>query len=148
MPSQSRYIIEAALIIVFVFVAVKSLSFFSSAELYKDPNSILADPTAEPTTYPTNSQGRTLFLQKCASCHAINKQLVGPALAGIQSRVSDRNLLVAWIRNNREVLKSGNAYFNELYKEYNKTPMNLFPQLTDSEIESILNYITEDEIVN
>jgi len=144
-PSQSKYIFEATLIIVSVVVAFKSLSFFSSAELYRDPNSVLADPTRDVTTPTSNLPGKALFNKNCASCHNIHKPLTGPALAGIETRVPDRKLLVNWIKNNREVLKSRNTYFNQLFREYNQTPMNLFPQLTDSEIESILNYITEDE---
>ena len=30
--------------------------------------------------------GKQLFNQKCASCHAIDKQLVGPALKGVEDR--------------------------------------------------------------
>jgi cytochrome c551/c552 len=35
-------------------------------------------------TLALNAQdGKALFNQKCASCHAIDKQLVGPALKGV-----------------------------------------------------------------
>jgi cytochrome c551/c552 len=85
--------------------------------------------------------GKALFQSDCASCHNPIKQVTGPALKGITSRVPDQKLLHAWIRNNSAVLASGNKYFNDLYNQFSKTPMNTFPQLTDAEIDAILKYI-------
>ena len=85
--------------------------------------------------------GKALFQQNCASCHAVNKALTGPALAGIEERVPDKKLLHAWIRNNQAVLATGNKYFTDLYAQWNKTAMNLFPNLTDGEIDAMLAYI-------
>mgnify|MGYP001206778766 CR=1 FL=1 len=85
--------------------------------------------------------GKSLFQQNCASCHAVHKDLTGPKLAGIEERVPDKKLLYDWIRNNQAVLKSGNKYFNDLYNQWNKTPMNPFPNLSDEEIGAIISYI-------
>jgi cytochrome c551/c552 len=85
--------------------------------------------------------GKALFQSDCASCHNPIKQVTGPALKGITSRVPDQKLLHAWIRNNTAVLASGNKYFNDLYNQFSKTPMNTFPQLTDAEIDAILKYV-------
>jgi cytochrome c551/c552 len=85
--------------------------------------------------------GKALFQGDCASCHNPIKQVTGPALKGVTSRVPDQKLLHAWIRNNAAVLASGNKYFNDLYAQYNKTPMNTFPQITDAEIDAILKYV-------
>ena len=87
--------------------------------------------------------GKALFSQNCASCHAVNKRLTGPALAGVEDRWGgDKTKLHAWIHNSAAFLKTGDAYANNLYNEYNKTAMNLFPQLTDKEIDAILGYIS------
>jgi mono/diheme cytochrome c family protein len=85
--------------------------------------------------------GKSLFANNCATCHNPIKDGVGPALQGVTSRVPDRKLLHAWIHNNQAVLASGNAYFNKLYLERNKTAMNLFLGLTDPEIDDILAYV-------
>src|SRR5450631_1102221 len=85
--------------------------------------------------------GKALFQSDCASCHNPIKQVTGPALKGVTARVPDQKLLHAWIRNNSAVLASGNKYFNDLYVQFSKTPMNTFPQLTDPEIDAILKYI-------
>jgi len=85
--------------------------------------------------------GKALFQSDCASCHNPIKQVTGPALKGVTSRVPDKKLLYSWIRNNAAVLASGNKYFNDLYVQFSKTPMNTFPTLTDAEIDAILKYI-------
>ena len=85
--------------------------------------------------------GKALFSQNCASCHAVNKKLTGPALAGVEDRWPDKKNLYAWIKNNAAFLKTGDAYANKLYNEYNKTAMNLFPGLSDKDIDAILGYI-------
>lgn len=88
-----------------------------------------------------SGDGKKLFDENCASCHNVMKDMTGPALIGIEDRVKDRKLLYNWIRNSPAVLKSGNRYFTDLYSQWNKTPMNVFPNLSDGEIEAILAYI-------
>jgi cytochrome c551/c552 len=90
--------------------------------------------------------GKALFQSNCASCHGINKALVGPALMGIEERVPDKKLLHDWIRNNQKVLASGNKYFNDLFAQYNKAPMNMFPNFSDAEIDAILSYVGTETI--
>lgn len=87
--------------------------------------------------------GKALFSANCASCHAIDKKLTGPALMGVEDRWPNKANLHAWIRNNQAFLKTGDKYANDLYNEYNKTAMNLFPNLTDAEIDAILKYIKD-----
>src|SRR6202012_3115690 len=62
-------------------------------------------------------------------------------LKGVTSRVADRKLLHNWIHNNNQVLASGNAYFNNLYNQYGRAPMNIFPNLSDTDIDAILQYV-------
>jgi cytochrome c551/c552 len=85
--------------------------------------------------------GQALFSANCASCHAVHKDLTGPALAGVEERWGDKKKLHAWIRNNQAFLKTGDKYANDLYNQWNKTAMNLFPNLSDAEIDAILAYI-------
>lgn len=86
--------------------------------------------------------GQALFSSNCASCHAPYKDLTGPALAGVEERWGgDKKRLHAWVHNNQAFLKTGDKYANELYLKWNKTQMNLFPGLADTEIDAILAYI-------
>lgn len=85
--------------------------------------------------------GRTLFQSNCAQCHNPIKVITGPALKGVTERVPDQKLLHAWIHNNQQVLASGNTYFNNLFNQYGRTPMNVFPNLSDADIDAILKYV-------
>ncbi|MBC7722369.1 MAG: c-type cytochrome [Pedobacter sp.] len=85
--------------------------------------------------------GKALFMANCASCHKVDQKMTGPALMGVEERWPDKAKLYSWIKNNQAFLKTGDAYANNLYNEYNKTAMNLFTTLSDKEIGSILGYI-------
>lgn len=87
------------------------------------------------------TKGRALFQTNCASCHNPVKQITGPALKGVTERVPNKQLLHDWIHNNAKVLASGNPYFTALYNQFNKTAMNTFPNLSDQEIDDILQYV-------
>jgi cytochrome c551/c552 len=85
--------------------------------------------------------GKALFQSNCAQCHNPFKVVTGPALRGVTERIPDKALLHAWIHNNQKVLASGNPYFTSLFNQFNKTPMNTFPNLSDAEIDAILKYV-------
>jgi mono/diheme cytochrome c family protein len=86
--------------------------------------------------------GKALFQANCASCHAVNKKLTGPALAGLEDRGpwSDRKKLEAWIHNPAGFAKT-DAYAANLIKEYAGVLMTGFPQLSSPEIDAIVKYI-------
>jgi mono/diheme cytochrome c family protein len=85
--------------------------------------------------------GKALFNAKCASCHAIDKQLVGPALKGVEDRWDDKKMIYEWIRNSAAVIKKGYPRAVAVYNEYNKVQMTAFPELKDQDIDAILTYI-------
>ena len=86
--------------------------------------------------------GKALFQANCASCHAVNKKLTGPALAGFQDRGpwSDRKNLYAWVHNPAGFAKT-NTYAANLIKEYNGQLMTAFASLPEKEIDAIADYI-------
>jgi cytochrome c oxidase subunit 2 len=87
-------------------------------------------------------EGSTLFNANCASCHALNGKVVGPALSGVVDKYSeDYTWLVSWIKNNQKLVKSGDERANKIYNEYNGQAMNLFENLSDDQITSILMWI-------
>ena len=93
------------------------------------------------STWAWSQDGKALFQTNCAQCHNPVKVVTGPALKGVTDRVPDRKLLHDWIHNNTQVLASGNVYFNNLYNQYGRAPMNTFPGLSDVEIDAILTYV-------
>lgn len=100
----------------------------------------------DPATLANLETGKKIFNDNCATCHGIEKDLTGMGLLYTTDRMKKIDpyyplLLNAWVRDNQAVLASGHPYFNYIYNKWNKTPMNVFPNMTDGEIGSIFNYI-------
>ena len=85
------------------------------------------------------AKGKSLFNANCASCHKLNKKLVGPALRGVSAKY-DKEWLYSWIKNSAALIKSGDDQAVAIYEEYNKVAMNAFPQLSNEDIDNILAY--------
>ncbi len=85
------------------------------------------------------AQGKTLFTQQCASCHALAQDGIGPPLGGVTTLLSPAQL-EAWIRNPAQVIASGDARAAALFRRY-KVPMPVFAHLAPAEVTAILAYI-------
>ena len=88
------------------------------------------------------ANGKTLYNANCASCHKLDKKLVGPALGGVTER-RELDWLVAWIKDNGALRASGDADAIAIFEEYNGLVMSAFPQLSDQDIKDILAYTIE-----
>ena len=85
------------------------------------------------------SKGKSLFNANCASCHKLNKKLIGPALKGVSSKY-EKEWLYSWIKNSAALIKSGDDQAVAIYEEYDKVAMNSFPQLSNEDMDNILEY--------
>ncbi|WP_298473684.1 cytochrome c3 family protein [uncultured Maribacter sp.] len=90
-------------------------------------------------------KGKALFNQNCAACHSLTRKMTGPALEKVEERLSedeglDREWLYAWIKNSPGLIKSGDAYANKVYAEFNQAAMTAFPTLSNADIDNILAY--------
>ncbi len=85
--------------------------------------------------------GESLFKTNCASCHNPDKDLTGPALRGVDTKVPSKEWLYSWVKNSAAVIASGDQYANEIYNQYNKTQMTAFPNLSNEEIDAIVEYV-------
>jgi mono/diheme cytochrome c family protein len=94
--------------------------------------------------------GEKLFKANCSSCHKVKGKLVGPGLYGAEERWASgaahkgedgKQQLYKWIKNSSGVIKDGNPYAIAIFNEFNKSAMNAFPQLADTDIDNILAYI-------
>ncbi|WP_299063435.1 cytochrome c3 family protein [uncultured Polaribacter sp.] len=92
-----------------------------------------------------HKEGRKIYKSQCASCHKLDRKLVGPALGNVEQR-RENTWLKAWIRNNAEFRATGDKDAIAIYEEYNGAAMSAFPQLTDQNIDDILYYTTIGEI--
>ncbi|WP_025741018.1 c-type cytochrome [Aquimarina pacifica] len=87
-------------------------------------------------------KGEALFKSLCAACHKRYKKMTGPALFGVADKY-DREWIYSWVKNSAAMIASGDSKAIAIYEEYNKTAMNAFPQLTNSDIDNILAYVME-----
>ena len=83
--------------------------------------------------------GEALFKANCAACHKLYKKATGPALFGV-SKKYDREWLYKWINNSAELIASGDSQAIAIWEEYNRSPMNAFPGLSETDIDNILAY--------
>ncbi|OGX89830.1 cytochrome C [Hymenobacter coccineus] len=105
--------------------------------------STAAAPAAGGADAAAVSAGDALFKANCTQCHAVNEQVVGPALSGISKR-RPITWIIPWIKNSAKVVASGDEYAVALYNKYQKQQMPSFG-LSDKEITSIVAYITSQE---
>jgi len=87
--------------------------------------------------YPYGT-GKTLIMQKCASCHAMNKIIEGPALKDLM-----KNRTTDWLFKfftKRELVANDSTHI-KLKEEFNNYECMTFPGITKEEIELIRDYI-------
>src|SRR5687767_8897400 len=86
--------------------------------------------------------GKAIFNAQCATCHALDKNLTGPALRGVEGRGpwGDRKELVKWVHNPGGYIPT-NPYTQQLAATYNGQVMPSFPQLSEADINAIFDYI-------
>jgi mono/diheme cytochrome c family protein len=88
------------------------------------------------------ADGAKLFKQNCAVCHSLgDNKITGPGLKGVAARVPADPWLFNWIKNNKEVIKSGDAYAKKILAEYNGADMSTFTHLTDDEINALVAFV-------
>lgn len=92
---------------------------------------------------PNLDEGKALFKNNCATCHAKNMKdnLTGPALGAVEERWESKEELYQWIRNSQAMIGDGHPYAVELWNEWKPTVMTSFPNLTDEQIDNIMGYI-------
>ena len=89
---------------------------------------------------PPVDEGKMIFKARCASCHNVNKIIVGPALAGVSERHSD-DWIIRFVHSSQTIIKGGDKAAIDLYEKFNKIPMPDHPDLTSENIKNILAYI-------
>jgi mono/diheme cytochrome c family protein len=143
--NQIKYILSACLIMLMIFMGIFLFKTFPESGIVQSNQ---ATETNSPTTAtPISSKGEQLFKQNCASCHAINKDITGPALGGVLNRgpwAEDKKHIYAWVRNPAEFMKK-DLYTQGLKAKY-AVMMTSFPQLKNEEIDAILNYIEDGAV--
>lgn len=100
--------------------------------LFLFPLTALANPPVE--------EGKSIFLSRCAACHNVNKQLTGPALAGIHERRSIE-WIVNFVSSSQSMIRGGDKDAIAVFEKFNKVPMPDHSDLTEENIKNIVEYI-------
>jgi mono/diheme cytochrome c family protein len=97
------------------------------------------------TTPTALGAGKSLFMQNCAACHAIMKDMTGPALSGLQERGpwNDRKKLYGWIHNPPAFMVTN--HYAQVLKEKFGVMMTAFPALSEKDIDAIVDYINSSQ---
>lgn len=96
-------------------------------------------------------KGKALFNTNCVACHSLDKKIIGPALGGVEARLSDeqglnRDWIYAWVKNSSAVIESGDTYAVKIFEENFNIPMTPMPQLSEEDINNILAYTASPEL--
>lgn len=140
--NQIKYILSACLILLMIFMGVFLYKTFPESGIIAQNQTPIDNISSE--QIKVSSKGEQLFKQNCASCHALDRDLVGPALHGVAQRgpwAEDKNNLKKWIKNSASFI-STNAYAKNLKAKYG-TPMPAQTQLSDADVEELIGYITQ-----
>lgn len=124
------------------FILSSALVFAQDAAASAAP----APETAAPATPAAGGDavaGKALFNVQCAACHNLDKDMTGPALRGVANKY-DKAWLYKWIRNNAELIKSGDAKAVAA-GNYSPTAMTAFPQLTDADLDNLIAYTSTEK---
>jgi mono/diheme cytochrome c family protein len=89
----------------------------------------------------TVAQGKALFAQQCAACHALAQDGIGPPLGGVTTVLTE-DQLARWIHDPAKALAAGDARVAALLRRY-KAPMPSFAYLDRAQVASILAFISQ-----
>ena len=141
--NQVKYSAYALLLVFTIGSTIIVTDKFSSISVPapKEASAKTGTTTAKPIK---NIEGKKLFQSNCQSCHALHKNLTGPALANVESRGpwSDRKLLIQWVLSSSAMVNDY-EYTKKLFEEYNRVVMPSLTHLSNQQIESIFDYIKE-----
>jgi mono/diheme cytochrome c family protein len=87
------------------------------------------------------AKGEALFKANCTSCHAVDKQVIGPALGPVMTSETDDKWLYKWVQNNQALIAAKDAKAVAIYNQFNQQNMSVFPTLADGDVANILAYV-------
>lgn len=95
---------------------------------------------ADMTKDPGFTNGEKLFKTNCATCHALDKKVTGPALRGVTSRRKEA-WLIKWVKDNAALRATNDPEAIAIFNEYKGVQMTAFGNLSDADIKDILVYV-------
>ncbi|NOQ72864.1 MAG: respiratory nitrate reductase subunit gamma [Crocinitomix sp.] len=92
-------------------------------------------------------EGGELFKNRCSVCHSVSDDvIIGPGLGGITEKRTEE-WLATWIKDSDAMIKSGDPDAIAIYEEFNKSAMPAFTDLSDDEIQGLVEYMADPTVV-
>jgi mono/diheme cytochrome c family protein len=126
------------------FIGISILVLFAACDMPLVVNPPKDQPTVCGNAIGGNDHGKELFMNNCASCHAMMKHMEGAALSGNfrQFWNNDTLAFVSYLRNSRKYLKSQpkSSWIVAEHKKFGNITHPSFP-LSDSDIRDLIAYL-------
>nr|WP_294896893.1 cytochrome c3 family protein [uncultured Pedobacter sp.] len=142
--SHFRSLLKPLALATVIAISAVNLTFGQAAPADTAKTATAAAPAAGASAAPAGdaAAGEALFKANCGACHALDKRVLGPALAGVTEKQS-KEWLHKWIKNSSAFIATGDKDAVAIYNEFNKVSMPAFAQFSDGDIDNILAYIKE-----
>jgi cytochrome c551/c552 len=88
-------------------------------------------------------KGKTIFTSRCTSCHNVNAQVVGPALANVDQRRSV-DWIVNFVHSPKTLIQKKDEQAVALYNQFNQIIMPDHSDLSSDDIKNVLAYIKSE----
>jgi glucose/arabinose dehydrogenase len=90
-------------------------------------------------------KGKTLFEQRCSTCHNFNEDAIGPNLSGLTRQI-ETQWIRDFIKNPAAAIDAKDPRAVKLLEKY-KSQMPGFPDLTDQDLDALLSYLHTFETI-
>jgi cytochrome c551/c552 len=94
-------------------------------------------------TIVSPEKGKTIFTTRCTSCHNVNAQVVGPALANVEQRQTT-DWIISFVHSPKTMIQKNDKNAVALYNQFNQIIMPDHSDLSADDIKSILSYIKSE----
>src|SRR3982751_6555363 len=92
-------------------------------------------------------KGKTIFTTRCTSCHNVNAQIVGPALANVDQRQTT-DWIINFVHSPKAMIEKKDKDAVALYNQFNQIVMPDHFDLSEDDIKSVLSYIRSETKTN
>ncbi|WP_205503370.1 c-type cytochrome [Rufibacter psychrotolerans] len=105
---------------------------------------LMAGVAASPASAQDAVKGKAVFDANCAACHAVQEQVVGPALKDVHQR-RDEKWITSFVKNSTKLINSGDKQAVEVFEKFGKVQMTSFEgTLSDADIKDVIAYVKEE----
>ena len=87
--------------------------------------------------------GKSIFTTRCTSCHNVNAQLVGPALANVDQRHTV-DWIISFVHSSKILIQKNDNQAVALFNQFNQIVMPDHQDLSSDDIKSVLSYIKSE----